>query len=169
MGLTFRPTADGQYSLEGPHHALRNVTAGVRVGPDGRRVQPGRWVAAADGSVEATLPQGLLVTLSARPAPHGDGTLLCLSLRNDGDQAVPVLRLEPLLFGDESELTWEGEQSRPWRVYKQGWQSWSFVGSRGLTEADVLPRFFLTRPAHADPAWAPPRGRGHFQSESMLM
>jgi alpha-galactosidase len=136
------------YTISGPGGRMDGLTAAVEIEGKGR------------------ITAGVSVQVEAVP----EGALVRCAFTNPFDGPVTVRRLCPLLSGAKSSLVFaEKAGADGWGVWKQGYQSWSYAGWRPLHGADVAPRSFLTRSAHADPSWKAVAGTGHFQSESMLM
>jgi len=142
----------GRYGLTVPGGTLSGLSAGVALAAQGQRLLPSAWIP-SDGGLTATLAAGLRLTL------RETGGALTLTLRNEGETPVKVLRLFPLI----------GEAPSAKAIYKQGYQSWSYAGWRPLDGEDIHARSVFTRRIHADMTWPAPRGKGVFQSDGMLL
>lgn len=169
----------GRYALHFPGGRLSGLVSAVEIqtgnGPLRLASSQTVWASPVTGelpiTMSALLADGLTLELTGQHSPSGVGLLLTLSLHNQGSARVRVRRLFPLLFDAESMLSLSipsAARDLRWGIYKQGYQSCSFAGWVPLEAPDIHPRFFMTRPVHADPTWPAP-DRGRYQSEGMFM
>jgi alpha-galactosidase len=113
-------------------------------------------------------PGGLTLELAVRsvkdeqadPSPAADVTV---RLRNDGGSAVGVERLTVMHTG----FLRVGEDSRRWRTYRNGFQSWSGTRTLGVGEADADVPTRLARISTTDGKFRSPRTAGHVRSDAL--
>lgn len=106
------------------------------------------------------------VRLSLEATPSGPGQLvLRSSVANTGDRAVGLHTLIPAAL---TRWSLDGGSPKRLRVLQNGWQSWSFSGSRPVGDRTLMPRLRVLRRAWWDTADADPPGRHRSEMFTVL-
>lgn len=136
-----------------------------RIEGDGQRIVLGpmaRWQVAPTDPRHCADPDAPALGVEATFDDGPGWARVSARARNDEDRPVALERL--VLFDGPLQV---GEDPRRWRIYRNGYQSWSGTWTIGVDERDRdLPTAFA-RGAATDARHPAPRSKGHVRSDAL--
>lgn len=161
--MTLHVYADGAHILDGVNQ-LGPAKPGVVVLVDGvpRQWQPQWFEATGNCLIAEGGPGGLRLELRIRELEERQLEVVA-SVRNDG---TAPMRLDRLVLLSTRHLLL-GADSRRWRIWRNGYQSWSGTYTLGTDESDRDLPFTFARAGVTDARHRAPSRRGHVRSDSL--